>query len=60
MGDKGRSKSSGGGATVSGAYFDFLFLKGAINSETRNIRVSGAKYNRTHTFCVQNIKSFFF
>lgn len=37
MGDKGRSKSSGGGATVSGAYFDFLFLKGAINSERTNM-----------------------
>lgn len=44
MGDKGRSKCSGGGATVSGAYFDFLFLKGAISSERRN-RVSGTRYN---------------
>lgn len=32
MGDKGRSKNSESGATVSDAYFDFLFLKGAINS----------------------------
>lgn len=38
MGDKGRSKSSGGGANVSGAYFDFLFLKGAINSERSNVK----------------------
>lgn len=37
MGDKGRSKSSEGVATASGAYFDFLFLKGAINSEGRNV-----------------------
>lgn len=37
MGDKGLSKSSEGGATVSSAYFDFLFLKGAINSERRKM-----------------------
>lgn len=37
IGDKGRSNRSGGGATVSGAYFDFLFLKGAVGSEKRKV-----------------------
>ena len=32
MGDNGRSKRSEGGATASVAYFDFLFLKGAVSS----------------------------
>lgn len=44
MGDKGRSKSSEGVATASGAYFDFLFLKGAINSEGRNVEAEELRY----------------
>lgn len=53
IGDKGRRRSSGGGATVSDAYFDFLFLKGAINSKKRNVKLIKLNiiYYSYITFC---------